>query len=683
MAYFSAYFSEAVFFALYIFVCLTLMKPRFPFGIRVWVYGGIILCSCGAVTALSLSGKNMMALTLLPLIAYLPFSICVYILSKGGIFEAAAACSVGVLASMTVKTFDKMLTVLLDFCFPDIGGVTIEPIILFITLVLAAAAAFVVFRFIRKPFGVCAGSDMKNRLLILIPTVTMLLIIFFNFNSTIFVGFSSIMALVVAASFFVITALLFGYSAKIARAEENEKALSESLGLQRENFERISQSVDAGRQYRHDMRHHLKILAGMAQQNNSVEILEYIGELNKNAELCTPQMFCKNPAVNAVLSEYINRAENIGCRTEHKIFIPEELPFELPDVCIILSNALENALNACEKCPADERYIDLRADFSDDRKLKISVRNSCADIVKLDAEGLPVVEARTDGHGIGLRGVKKTVEKYNGFICCACESGEYLFCAEIFRDPNGSSPNDRKTECAHRRSKALPAVLTSFVCAAGVLNFSPSTANALSEAFSIDIKTLSYGWGDNSFSVRYPEFGGDNSDKLNRAAEDFISEARDTFFQYVLQKYEGYAALDAGYRVYMNNRDYLSARFYATINLGGSVEYSRCVTIDKQTGKVLALADLFDEDYDYIGEISAEVLRKMEYGVENLGEHYFIPGGIWSDDECFKEISPDQDFYLTSDGLLVIVFEEYTVAPGSEGSPEFVMPYDIFRYEAR
>ena len=113
------------------------------------------------------------------------------------------------------------------------------------------------------------------------------------------------------------------------------------------------------------------------------------------------------------------------------------------------------------------------------------------------------------------------------------------------------------------------------------------------------------------------------------------------------------------------------------------MEYSRCVTIDKQTGKVLALADLFDEDYDYIGEISAEVLRKMEYGVENLGEHYFIPGGIWSDDECFKEISPDQDFYLTSDGLLVIVFEEYTVAPGSEGSPEFVMPYDIFRYEAR
>ncbi|MBD5384221.1 MAG: DUF3298 domain-containing protein, partial [Ruminococcaceae bacterium] len=99
------------------------------------------------------------------------------------------------------------------------------------------------------------------------------------------------------------------------------------------------------------------------------------------------------------------------------------------------------------------------------------------------------------------------------------------------------------------------------------------------------------------------------------------------------------------------------------------------------SGEVLALADLFDENYDYIGEISAEVLRQMEYRVQYEEADYFIPGGIWSDDECFKEISPDQEFYINSDGLLVIVFEEYTVAPGKEGSPEFVMPYEIFLYD--
>ena len=418
----------------------------------------------------------------------------------------------------------------------------------------------------------------------------------------------------------------------------------------------------------------------MAKQNNSVEIVEYIEKLNKTAELSTPEMFCKNPALNAVLSEHINRAKSIGCRTEYKIYLPEELPFELPDVCVILSNALENALNACEKCPEDKRYIELLANFSDDCKLKVSIKNSCAETVNIDADGLPVVGKRTDGHGIGLRGVKKVVETYNGFICCTCENGEFLFCAEIFDTSESGSTNKGGSVQVRKRSKALPAVLTLLICAVGLLNLSPPTANALSETFSINIKTLSYGWNDNAaFRTTYPEFTGDNADKLNQAADDFINEAREVFQQYTLQKYEGYVAEDGGYRINRNDKKYLSARFYATINMGGSMDYSRCVTFDKQNGKEVALSDLFDEDYDYIGGISAEVIRQMEERNQyDESKPYFIPGGMWSDDECFKEISPDQEFYLTSFGQLVIVFDEYTVAAGNVGAPEFIMPAEIF-----
>ena len=77
MAYFAMLFSEAVIFALYMFICLTLTKPRFTLGIRVMVYALVLLCSCAGVAALSQSVSIMAALTLLPLIAYLPFSVCV------------------------------------------------------------------------------------------------------------------------------------------------------------------------------------------------------------------------------------------------------------------------------------------------------------------------------------------------------------------------------------------------------------------------------------------------------------------------------------------------------------------------------------------------------------------------------------------------------------------------------
>lgn len=672
----STFFSEAVIFSLYIFVCLTLMKPRFSLALRVLVYIGIVLCSCGAVTALSLNGKPMAALTLLPLIAYLPFSVCVYVLSEGGIFEAAAACSMGALSSLTVKLFKKILPLLYTF----LSGTALDITVALTVPILAAGAGAVVFRYVRGSFGSSVRMAEKNRLLLVFPTVTLFLMIFNNFSSTLSSAVR-IMTLLIAVSFFAIVSRLFVYSARIAEADAKEKKLSESLELQRRGFEQLSQSVDAGRLYRHDMRHHLKVLSGMAQQNNSVEIMEYIEELNKNAELSIPEAFCKNPAINAVLSEYINRAKKLGCRTKLRISVPEELPFELPDVCIILSNALENALNACEKCPEDKRYIDLLADLSDDCKLKISVKNSCADNVRLDEDGLPIVEAQKDGHGIGLRGVKKTVEKYNGFVCCACENGEFHFCAEMFRAPDVETKKGSIYDQSGKRSKALPAVLTALICAVGLLNFSPASASALSEVLSVNIKTLGYGWGDNGLSAIYPEFIGDNSDKPNQAAKDFIAEANDIFREYALQKYEGYTALDAGYRIYINDRTYLSARFFATLNAGGSAEFSRCVVVDKQRDKVLALADLFDEEYDYIAEISAEVLRQMEFRVQYQQASYFIPGDIWTDDECFKEISPEQEFFINEYGQLVIVFDEYTVAPGTEGSPEFVMPEGFFGYQ--
>lgn len=583
MISFVTIFSEAVIFALYMFVCLTLMKPRFSFGVRVLVYGLSVLCSCGAAAALALSGSGMAALTLLPLIAYLPFSVCAFVLSECGVFEAAAACSVGALTALIVKLFKKILLWVLDGFF---AGVALDFAVAFALLVLSAAAAFVVYRYMRRSFRICAHPDVKNRLLVLVPAAAMFLMIFINFNSVSSVAVL-ITTLAITVSFFVMASRLFVYSARIIQADENERRLSESLELQRKNFERLSQNVDAGRLYRHDMRHHLRVLGGMAQQHHSTEILEYIADLNETAELCAPEMFCKNPAVNAVVSEYIHRAKNIGCRMEHRIFMSEQLPFELPDVCIILSNALDNALNACEKCPEDKRYIDLSADFSDDRKLKISVKNSCADVVWIDAEGLPVVGIRTDGHGIGLRGVKKTVEKYNGFICCTCENGEFLFCAEIFRNPNGGSQNGRNAGREPKRTKTVSAVLTLLVCVVGMLNFSPAIASALSEIFSVNIKTISYGWGDNAFYAEYPEFSGENSDKLNQAAEDFIAEAKNVFRQYALQKYEGYVAEDAGYRIYVNDRTYLSARFYATVNLGGSMDYSHCVTLDKRDGRCL------------------------------------------------------------------------------------------------
>lgn len=56
---------------------------------------------------------------------------------------------------------------------------------------------------------------------------------------------------------------------------------------------------------------------------------------------------------------------------------------------------------------------------------------------------------------------------------------------------------------------------------------------------------------------------------------------------------------------------------------------------------------------------------------------YFIPGGIWSDEECFKAIAADHQFYMDDQNQLVITLDEYEVASGKDGRPEFDIPTEV------
>ena len=139
------------------------------------------------------------------------------------------------------------------------------------------------------------------------------------------------------------------------------------------------------------------------------------------------------------------------------------------------------------------------------------------------------------------------------------------------------------------------------------------------------------------------------------------------------RKYQGYVASDTDYYVLRDDDEMLSLCFYTTINAGGSGEYSRCFTLYKRTGPVLKLSDLFTKGSDYVGVISADILSQMTEQVDAGEGDYFIPGGIWSEEGCFQSIDADQNFYLDEDNQLVILFDEYEVAPGSMGMPRFVI----------
>lgn len=670
--------SEIIIFAACILICVALLERRFSKRVTLLVSLGTAAFILTVQALIFASGESMLALTLLPVTAYLPCWMAAAFLSKQGLFEVTAACSVSLLGVSILRMLKKILHHYITFWKPaergDIGWLIVPCL-----LIAAAVLVFLAFRYIGRAFRLCMNGSRQNRLLVSVPMLLIFLLFFWFLNSTTDVPVLVITLVLVLSVYLLVAKLLYAF-AELIKVKESEKVMEAHVKLFRQEYETILWKMESGRIYRHDMRHHLSVLEGLAKQENVPKILEYIDKLNGGLSESGQESFCKNSVVNAVLSTCIRRAESAGCKVTANIALPEELPFEEMDVCMVLANVIENAVNACGKMPEGSRYIHISAELPDARKLVLAVRNPCPVPVVFDKKGMPVTDGR-DGHGVGLCSVRAVTEKYNGLLHCKCTDNEFRFHAVLFQPEAAGAPSGEEKRGIFK--KLVTVLSLSCLLFFAIIHLVPATAQAISSLLSIDIRKIGFGFGDTSLSAIYPEFSGDRAEKLNQSVERCLEEAEESFWWQVMRKYEGYVAADSGYRILRDDGTLFIVQFYTTLNMGGSVDFSRYITLDKRTGEILSLGSLFREDSDYIRIISEEILRQMEYRVQNESASFFIPGRGWPESSCFKEISPEQNFYINEENQLVIVFDEYEVAAGNMGMPEFVIPGGLLEDIAR
>ena len=153
-------------------------------------------------------------------------------------------------------------------------------------------------------------------------------------------------------------------------------------------------------------------------------------------------------------------------------------------------------------------------------------------------------------------------------------------------------------------------------------------------------------------------------DELIRQFEDNLSE-------------EGYHGLHVSQEVVTDNAQYYTVKLSVLETEASGYEHNQFYTIDKQTGNVVTLADLFAKDSDYISVISENIKSQMRQQMaSDEGVTYFLDDDNMAEFN-FQEITDETNFYFNEKGELVIAFDEYEVAPGSMGAPEFVIPQEI------
>ena len=172
----------------------------------------------------------------------------------------------------------------------------------------------------------------------------------------------------------------------------------------------------------------------------------------------------------------------------------------------------------------------------------------------------------------------------------------------------------------------------------------------------------------------------DLENKLNKELADNANTIITAFENDIRQMEELYGdknfhlSVNADYIVKTNNEDILAVDFYFTTIEASSVTSHRFYNIDKKAGTLITLDSLFKKNADYITPISNYILDEMKNENENNGGFYFLDG---DEDERFTKIRKDQNFYINNDGNLVICFDEYEIAAGAQGSPEFLIPDDV------
>lgn len=90
----------------------------------------------------------------------------------------------------------------------------------------------------------------------------------------------------------------------------------------------------------------------------------------------TPLRFCKNETINLILSAFTSKAEKAQIQLNFDVKLTEKLNLTDTELCSLLSNALENAITACEKIENPSRRIIKLRLFSKNKKLCIDIRNS-------------------------------------------------------------------------------------------------------------------------------------------------------------------------------------------------------------------------------------------------------------------------------------------------------------------
>ncbi len=191
-------------------------------------------------------------------------------------------------------------------------------------------------------------------------------------------------------------------------------------------YEEVKEIYLNMRGWRHDYHNHLQVMKAQIAAGQLEEMKDYLDDLEQNLDEVDTYVKSGNLMADAILNSKLSLAGQKGIRVNCKAILPETFAVEDVDLCVLLGNLLDNALEACEKIPAEQRFLRIYM-VVNKSQLYISIQNSARE--ELDFNERNYISTKRGNHGLGMKRVKALADKYEGFLTLANEPG--IFAAEV------------------------------------------------------------------------------------------------------------------------------------------------------------------------------------------------------------------------------------------------------------
>ena len=234
----------------------------------------------------------------------------------------------------------------------------------------------------------------------------------------------------VVLPFVLVTSLVLLRAIRVLADHQKLERTAQLAEMRELYYQGLRREQDQVRTLRHDLRNHLTALQGLLAQGQTAQAAGSLEQIAGSPWAQGSQQFCENETANVVLSSKAEAARRLGLQAEFQAALPRDLPIADPDLCALLGNAIDNAMEAAQK--AANKKVRLRC-RTDKGLFMLQVENALTGDERPD---LSTTKKDKAAHGFGLAGMREIAARYGGSLEAGPREGrfELVVCLPLERN---------------------------------------------------------------------------------------------------------------------------------------------------------------------------------------------------------------------------------------------------------